>query len=76
MPKSVDVKIRFDDAMLRQLEALPNKHTGNPVKNPSPSQIEVLRRGWKTKRQKDVAVVLGVAVSTALKWYREYIEEA
>ena len=73
MPRSVDVKV--DMNVLEGLEALPVVRGGAPKKVPTPTQLEGLRRYWKSgRRQQDIADKLGVGKDTCLRWYRELIE--
>lgn len=75
MSRSDKVAIEVDEDMLRKLEDIPDRRSG-PVKlEPTPTQVEILRRGWKTKRKADISKLLGVHDSTARRWYVEYVEE-
>lgn len=73
MPRSAEVAI--DMELMRRVEVLPVVRSGNPGLQPTPTQVEALRRYWRSgRRQIDVAKAIGVSAMTARRWYREYVE--
>lgn len=73
MSRSTEVKI--DVSLMQAIEAIPVRSSGNQRKEPTPEQVEALRRYWRSgRRQDDMSKALGVSRHTAARWYEEYVE--
>jgi len=59
--------------ILSKLEALPDTDQITQIQIKD-WQIEVLRRFWNNKQHLEVSKILGVSTTTALKWYRRFVE--
>jgi len=71
-----EIKVEIDEGTLRRFQELPDGGGGRTGWQPTPEQDELLLRFWPIKNHDAVARALGVCRGTALKRYRELMEEA